>query len=86
MAKMSEMIIGMIQQHLVCLQRFVKAGELSASDLEFVVNHAWKIEWYAECLLTRRLLNKKRKKIKTKRASALFIYKEIVWNTILHNL
>lgn len=57
MAKMSdEMIIGMIQQHLGCLQRFVKADELSASDLEFMANHAWEIEWYAN-----RLLNRKRK-------------------------
>lgn len=49
MAKMSdEMIIGMIQQHLGCLQRFIKADELSASDLEFMVNHAWKIEWLCQ--------------------------------------
>jgi hypothetical protein len=45
MAKMSdEMIVRMIQQHLDCLQRFIKADELSASDLEFMVNHAWEIE------------------------------------------
>lgn len=45
MAKMSdEMIIGMIQQHLRCLQRFIKADELSASDWELMANHAWKIE------------------------------------------
>ena len=57
MAEMSnEMIVGMIQQCLDCLQRFVKADELSASDLEFMVYHAWEIENYAKCLL-----NKKRK-------------------------
>lgn len=45
MVKMSdEMIVRMIQQHLDCLQRFIKADELSASDLEFMVNHAWEIE------------------------------------------
>ena len=45
MVKMSdEMIIGMIQQHLKCLQRFIKADELSASDWELMANHAWKIE------------------------------------------
>ena len=65
MAKMSnEMIVGMIQQRLDCLQRFVKADELSVLDLEFMVHHAWEIE----------------------RASALFIYEEIVWNTLLRNL
>lgn len=60
MDKMSdEMIVGMIQQHLDYLQRFVKfvrADRLSASDLEFMVYHAWEIENYAKCLL-----NKKRK-------------------------
>lgn len=57
MAKMSdEMIVGMIQQRLVYLQRFVKADELSALDLEFMVHHAWEIENYAK-----RLLNRKRK-------------------------
>lgn len=60
MAEMSnEMIVGMIQQHLDYLQRFVKfvkADELSASDLEFMVHHAWEIENYAK-----RLLNRKRK-------------------------
>lgn len=57
MDKMSnEMIIGMIQQRLDCLQRFVKADELSASDLEFMVHHAWEIENYVK-----RLLNRKRK-------------------------
>lgn len=60
MAKMSdEMIVGMIQQHLICLQRFIKADELSASDLEFMEYHAWEIEWYAK-----RLLNRKRKEDK----------------------
>nr|DAM22859.1 MAG TPA: hypothetical protein [Bacteriophage sp.] len=49
MAKMSdELIIGMIQQHLVCLQRFIKADELSVMDLEFMVNHAWEIEWLCQ--------------------------------------
>lgn len=49
MAKMSdEMIIGMIQQHLRCLQRFIKADELSASDWELMANHAWKIEWVCQ--------------------------------------
>lgn len=52
----NEMIVGMIQRHLNCLQRFVKADELSVSDLEFVVHHAWEIENYAK-----RLLNRKRK-------------------------
>ena len=57
MAKMSDkMIVGMIQQHLNYLQRFVKADGLSNSDLEFVIYHAWEIEWYAK-----RLLNRKRK-------------------------
>lgn len=57
MAEMSnEMIIGMIQQHLDCLQRFVKADELSVLDLEFMVHHAWEIENYAK-----RLLNRKRR-------------------------
>lgn len=60
MDKMSdEMIVGMIQQHLDYLQRFVKfvkADGLSASDLEFMVYHAWEIENYAK-----RLLNRKRK-------------------------
>lgn len=49
MAKMSdEMIIGMIQQHLVCLQRFIKADELSASDWELMASHARKIEWVCQ--------------------------------------
>lgn len=49
MAKMSdEMIIGMIQQHLRCLQRFTKADELSASDWEIMADHAWKIEWLCQ--------------------------------------
>lgn len=49
MAKMSdEMIIGMIQQHLVCLQHFIKADELSASDWELMASHAWKIEWLCQ--------------------------------------
>ena len=57
MAEMSdEMIVGMIQQHLNCLQRFIKADGLSVSDLEFMVHHAWEIENYAK-----RLLNRKRK-------------------------
>lgn len=57
MAKMSnKMLIEMIQQHLDCLQRFIKADELSASDWKFMANHAWEIEWYAN-----RLLNRKRK-------------------------
>ena len=60
MAKMSdEMIVGMIQQHLGCLQRFIKADELSASGWEFMANHAWEIERY-----TKRLLNRKRKEDK----------------------
>lgn len=63
MAEMNnEMIVGMIQQHLDYLQRFVKfvkADGLSASDLEFMVYHAWEIENYAKCLL-----NKKRKEDK----------------------
>lgn len=55
MAKMSnKMIVKMIQQHLGCLQRFVKAGELSASDLEFMEYHAREIEWYTKCLLHRK--------------------------------
>lgn len=55
MAKMSdEMIVRMIQQHLDCLQRFVKADKLSASDLEFMINHAWEIERYAKRLLYRK--------------------------------
>lgn len=84
MAKMSdEMIVGMIQQHLDCLQRFIKADELSASDWKFMADHAWKIEWDMPSACWKK---KKKKKIKTKRASALFIYKEIVWNTILRNL
>lgn len=45
MAKMSDkMIVGMIQQRLNYLQRFIKADELSASDWELMANHAWKIE------------------------------------------
>lgn len=49
MAKMSdEMIIGMIQQHLRCLQRFIKADELSASDWKLMADHAWKIEWLCQ--------------------------------------
>lgn len=57
MDKMNDkMVVGMIQQHLDCLQRFVRADELSASDLEFMVHHAWEIENYAK-----RLLNRKRK-------------------------
>ncbi len=52
----NEMIVGMIQQHLDCLQRFVKVDELSASGLEFMVHHAGEIENYAK-----RLLNRKRK-------------------------
>lgn len=65
MAKMSdEMIIGMIQQHLTCLQRFIKADKLSVMDLEFMVNYAWEIEWYAKHLLAKRLLNRKRKEDK----------------------
>nr|DAZ76735.1 MAG TPA: hypothetical protein [Caudoviricetes sp.] len=49
MAKMSdEMIIGMIQQHLGCLQRFIKADELSASDWALMASHAWKIEWLCQ--------------------------------------
>lgn len=60
MAKMSDkMIVGMIQQHLGCLQRFVKADGFSASDLEFMEYHAWEIEWYVK-----RLLNRKRKEDK----------------------
>lgn len=60
MAEMSnEMIVGMIQQRLDCLQRFVKADGLSVLDLEFVVNHAWEIENYAK-----RLLDRKRKEDK----------------------
>lgn len=63
MAKMSdEMIVRMIQQHLDCLQRFIKADELSVMDLEFMVNHAWEIEWYAKHLLVKRLLNRKKKR------------------------
>ena len=65
MVKMSdEMFVEAIQQHLDCLQHFVKADELSASDLEFMVNHAWEIEWYAQHLLTKRLLNRKGKEDK----------------------
>ena len=52
----NEMIVGMIQQRLDCLQRFVKADKLSVLDLEFMVHHAWEIENYAK-----RLLNRKRK-------------------------
>lgn len=49
MAKMSDkMIIGMIQQHLGCLQRFIKADELSASDWKLMADHAWKIEWLCQ--------------------------------------
>ncbi len=49
MAEMSnEMIVGMIQQHLVCLQRFIKADELSASDWGLMADHAWKIEWLCQ--------------------------------------
>jgi negative regulator of sigma E activity len=49
MAKMSdEMIIGMIQQHLDCLQRFIKADELSVSDWKLMADHAWKIEWLCQ--------------------------------------
>ena len=60
MAKMSdEMIVRMIQQHLDCLQRFIKADELSVMDWEFMANHAWEIERYAK-----RLLNRKRKEDK----------------------
>lgn len=60
MNEMSDkMIIGMIQQRLNCLQRFVKADELSVLDLEFMVHHAWEIENYAK-----RLLNRKRKEDK----------------------
>lgn len=63
MAKMSdEMIVRMIQQHLDCLQRFIKADELSVMDLEFMVNHAWEIEWCAKHLLAKRLLNRKKKR------------------------
>nr|DAH32587.1 MAG TPA: hypothetical protein [Caudoviricetes sp.] len=55
MAEMSnEMIVGMVQQHLDCLQRFVKADGLSALDLEFMVHHAWEIENYIKCLLNRK--------------------------------
>lgn len=55
MAKMSdEMIVGMIQQHLDCLQRFVKADKLSASGLKFMINHAWEIEHYAKRLPNRK--------------------------------
>lgn len=84
MAKMSdEMIIGMIQQHLDCLQRFIKTDELSASDWKFMADPCLenRVDMPSACWK-----KKKKKKIKTKRASALFIYKEIVWNTILHNL
>ena len=60
MAEMSnEMIVGMVQQHLDCLQRLVKADGLSVSDLEFMMHHAWEIENYAK-----RLLNRKRKEDK----------------------
>lgn len=60
MVKMSnKMIDRMLQQYSDCLQRFIKADELSASDLEFMANHAWEIEWYAN-----RLLNRKRKEDK----------------------
>ncbi len=55
----NEMIVGMIQQRLDCLQRFVKADKLSVLDLEFMVHHAWEIENYAK-----RLLNRKRKEDK----------------------
>lgn len=60
MAEMNDkMVVGMIQQHLECLQRFIKADKLSASDWEFMANHAWEIERYAK-----RLLNRKRKEDK----------------------
>lgn len=55
MAKMSnKMIVEMIQQHLDCLQRFIKADELSASDWKFMADHAWKIEWICQVLAGRK--------------------------------
>lgn len=55
MAKMSdEMIVRMIQQHLDCLQRFIKADELSVSDWELIAHHAWEVENYAKRLLSRK--------------------------------
>lgn len=58
MAEISdEMIVGMIQQHLDYLQRFVKfvkTDGFSASDLELMVYHAWQIENYAKYLLNRK--------------------------------
>ena len=49
MAKMSdEMIVRMIQQHLDCLQRFIKADELSVMDWKLMADHAWKIEWLCQ--------------------------------------
>lgn len=52
MAKMSdEMIVRMIQQHLDCLQRFIKADERSVMDWKLMADHAWKIEWICQAFV-----------------------------------
>lgn len=50
----NEMIVGMIQRHLDCLQRFIKADGLSVSDWELMAHHAWEVENYAKRLLSRK--------------------------------